>query len=179
MLQVWPTGTSYPGVPELDVVCADGGISTVDPETACGVTTGNVGGRTSSPRQPEGSRAPSGRVFATQVEEQPAAPDDVVAEFVITGLVLFPRGRSQREEAEGPLNGILSGPSWKVGEIGAEPTGNFVVVLTPLFPQSRDRANRRATAVKVLSLGRAGETLSVWRLFDVPEPAQIGTGPEA
>nr|CAD1832941.1 unnamed protein product [Ananas comosus var. bracteatus] len=35
--------------------------------------------RSSASRQPEASRAPSGRVFATQVEEQPAVPDDVVA----------------------------------------------------------------------------------------------------
>nr|CAD1829418.1 unnamed protein product [Ananas comosus var. bracteatus] len=41
-----------------------------------------------------------------------------------------------------------SGPSGKVGDVEAEPTGNFVVVLTPLFPQSRDRASRRATEVK-------------------------------
>jgi len=46
----------------------------------------------------------------------------------------------------------MPGPSGKVGDVGAEPTGNFVVVLTPLFPQSRDRASRRATAVKVSHL---------------------------
>nr|CAD1827547.1 unnamed protein product [Ananas comosus var. bracteatus] len=39
---------------------------------------------TSSPRQPEGSRVPSGRIFAAQVEEQPAATDDIV-----TGIIMI------------------------------------------------------------------------------------------
>nr|CAD1829921.1 unnamed protein product [Ananas comosus var. bracteatus] len=47
------------------------------------------------------------------------------------------------------------GPSGgKVGDVEAEPTGNFVVVLTPLFPQSWDRASRRATEVKVSRLSQ-------------------------
>nr|CAD1831732.1 unnamed protein product [Ananas comosus var. bracteatus] len=51
------------------------------PVTACGVATGYVGWtHISTARQPEGSLAPSGRIFATQVEEQPAVPNDVVAE---------------------------------------------------------------------------------------------------
>nr|CAD1842356.1 unnamed protein product [Ananas comosus var. bracteatus] len=45
-------------------------------------------------------------------------------------------------------------PSGKVGDVEAEPTGNFVVVLTPLFPQSRDRASRRATEVKISRLSQ-------------------------
>nr|CAD1818591.1 unnamed protein product [Ananas comosus var. bracteatus] len=40
-------------------------------------------GRSSAPQQPEASRvAPSGRVYATQVEE-PAVPSDVVAGFIL------------------------------------------------------------------------------------------------
>nr|CAD1837503.1 unnamed protein product [Ananas comosus var. bracteatus] len=35
----------------------------------------------------------------------------------------------------------------------AEPTGNFVVVLTPLFPQSRDRASRQTTAGRLCPFG--------------------------
>nr|CAD1839593.1 unnamed protein product [Ananas comosus var. bracteatus] len=52
----------------------------------------------SSPRQPEGSRAPSGRIFATQVEEQPAVPDDIVAGIILINGVraraLFDTGAS-------------------------------------------------------------------------------------
>ncbi|XP_020080664.1 uncharacterized protein LOC109704505 [Ananas comosus] len=55
-------------------------------------------GRASSSRQPEGSRAPSGRVYAAQVEEQPAAPDDVVSGIIlikgIRARALFDTGAS-------------------------------------------------------------------------------------
>nr|CAD1833609.1 unnamed protein product [Ananas comosus var. bracteatus] len=47
---------------------------------------------------------------------------------------------AQRGKALGAVS-----PSGKVGDVEAEPTGNFVVVLTQLFPQSRDRASWRAT----------------------------------
>nr|CAD1827475.1 unnamed protein product [Ananas comosus var. bracteatus] len=56
-----------------------------------------LAGRASAPRQPKGSLAPSGRVFATQVEE-PAVPDDVVAGIIsINGTrasALFDTGAS-------------------------------------------------------------------------------------
>nr|CAD1827583.1 unnamed protein product [Ananas comosus var. bracteatus] len=52
------------------------------PRQLAGLPPAMSAGRASSPCQPEGSRAPSEQVFATQVEEQPAVPDDVVASII-------------------------------------------------------------------------------------------------
>nr|CAD1842394.1 unnamed protein product [Ananas comosus var. bracteatus] len=55
---------------------------------------------------------------------------------------------------------VALSPSGKVGDVEAEPTGNIVVVLTPLFPQSRDRASRQVTEVKVSRLRQRPPELS-------------------
>nr|CAD1830124.1 unnamed protein product [Ananas comosus var. bracteatus] len=52
------------------------------PRQLAGLPPAMSAGRASSPHQSEGSRVPSGRVFATQLEEQPATPDDIVAELM-------------------------------------------------------------------------------------------------
>nr|CAD1837172.1 unnamed protein product [Ananas comosus var. bracteatus] len=53
------------------------------PRQLAGLPPAMSAGRASAPRQPKRSRAPSGRVFATQVEEQPAVPDGVVADIIL------------------------------------------------------------------------------------------------
>ncbi|XP_020082042.1 uncharacterized protein LOC109705703 [Ananas comosus] len=68
------------------------------PRQLAGLPPAMSAGRASAPRQPEGSRASSGRVFATQVEEQSAVPEDVVAGIIlINGIrarALFETGAS-------------------------------------------------------------------------------------
>nr|CAD1827542.1 unnamed protein product [Ananas comosus var. bracteatus] len=54
------------------------------PRQLAGLPPAISAGRSSAPRQPKASRAPSGQVFATQVEEQPIpVPDDVVAGIIL------------------------------------------------------------------------------------------------
>nr|CAD1837667.1 unnamed protein product [Ananas comosus var. bracteatus] len=73
----------------------------------------------------------------------------------------------------------------KSAESAAEPTGNYIyIVLTPcgfgVQVHTGARIAARALCPKcVFSLGRTGEVLSVRRLFDAPEPDQIGSGLEA
>ncbi|XP_020111454.1 uncharacterized protein LOC109726328 [Ananas comosus] len=53
------------------------------PQQQAGLPSAMSTGRSSAPRQPKASRAPSGLVFATQVEKQLAVPDDVVAGIIL------------------------------------------------------------------------------------------------
>nr|CAD1827490.1 unnamed protein product [Ananas comosus var. bracteatus] len=58
---------------------------------------------------------------------------DALRSFCITGWSKPEDGLSGRKlrARDDGLN--VGNPSGKVGDVGAEPTGNFVVVLTPLF----------------------------------------------
>nr|CAD1842358.1 unnamed protein product [Ananas comosus var. bracteatus] len=93
-------------------------------------------------------RACKGSLFALTVSASRAR------KLINSGCVAYLASVVETQKALLILGDIPVVPSGKVGEIGAEPTGNFVVVLTPLFPQSRDRASRRATVVKVLHLSQ-------------------------
>nr|CAD1829241.1 unnamed protein product [Ananas comosus var. bracteatus] len=79
-----------------------------NPRQQAGLPPAISTGRTSTPRHPEASRAPSGRVFATQVEEQSiTVPDDVVA--------VHDDGKKERKRGRTTLKEIWEmDESWRI-----------------------------------------------------------------